>query len=56
MTIISELSPILYRTITTFGQEALHVDDDLVETFEPFGQFSVQLLVGCSLGYPLVKL
>jgi hypothetical protein len=36
MTIISELPPTLYRAIAAFVEEALHVDDDLVEPFKPF--------------------
>lgn len=36
MTIISELPPTLYPTVAAVVEEALHVDDDLVEPFEPF--------------------
>ena len=42
--------------MTTFVEEALHVDDDLAEAVEPFGQFRVQFLVRPSLRYPPVKL
>ena len=55
-TTISELPPTLYRPIPAFFQEALHVDNDLVEPLQPFCQFPVQLLLSFPLRYPSVKL